>query len=107
MGLWRPFLWWPRVVMMGAFTFLLYDAMAYKFHEDDVRRIERATGNPAKDLTEGELVAAMQRLGISRLELTPDEQRTVAGEQRSVHCVHCGARLALCARYCAHCGEKV
>lgn len=107
MGLWWPLLWWPRIIMMGAFTFLLYDAMAYKFHHDDVRRIERATGKPAKDLTEEELVAAMQRLGISRLELTPDEQRTVAGEQGTVHCVYCGAQLASRARYCAHCGEQV
>lgn len=107
MGLWRPFLWWPRVWMMGVFTFLLYDVMAYKFHRDDVQRIERATGKPAKDLTEDELVAAMQRLGVTRLELTPGEQRTVAGERTSRHCVHCGARLSTRARYCAYCGEKV
>ena len=46
---------------------------AIKLHERDVRRIEQTTGRRAEDLSETELLAAMKRLGIQKLELTPED----------------------------------
>ena len=37
--------------------------------EDDVARIENETGQAADDLTEEQLLAAMRRLGIKKLEV--------------------------------------
>jgi len=43
-------------------------------HRNQVTVIERETGKEAGDLTEEELVSAMRRLGIKRLEVTDDER---------------------------------
>jgi len=37
--------------------------------EEDVAKIERETGQPAENLTEEQLLAAMKKLGIRKLEL--------------------------------------
>jgi hypothetical protein len=65
-------------MMMGGFMYLLYDSMAYKLYDDDVGRVEQATGKPVKDLSEEELVAAMKRLGIQKLEVTPDDRNVIS-----------------------------
>jgi hypothetical protein len=49
-------------------------AAAYKFSQQDVQRIEQDTGKKAEDLTEEELKAAMQRLGIQSLELSEADE---------------------------------
>jgi len=93
--------------MTGGFMFLLYDAMAYKLYREDVARIERETGRPARELTEGELLAAMRRLGIQKLELTPEDREVITRKQRARYCIHCGAKLSLEAAYCSECGRKI
>ena len=40
--------------------------------EEDVAKIERETGQPAENLTEEQLLAAMKKLGIKKLELDHD-----------------------------------
>ena len=52
--------------------FLLYDQMAYRLHQDDADRIERASVKPVRNLSEDELVAAMKRQGIQKLEIRGD-----------------------------------
>ena len=37
--------------------------------EEDAAKIERDTGQPAENLTEEQLLAAMKKLGIKKLEL--------------------------------------
>ena len=64
--------------------FLLYDSMAYKLYDDDVGRVERETGKPVKDLSEEELVAAMKRLGIHKLEVTPDDRNIISKAKKPV-----------------------
>ena len=64
-----------RRMMFGSFVLL---ALAggyhnHKFHHDDIERIENYYGRPAEDLTEKELLNAMRKLGIKRLELDDDE----------------------------------
>ena len=75
--MWSPFFWWPRMYLMGSFLFFLFGSTLYKMPRDRVTVIERETGKPASDMTEEELVAAMKRLGITRLEVTPDERDAI------------------------------
>ena len=74
---WGPFYWWPRMFLMGSFLYLLFGSRPYKLHQDDVTVIERETGRDAGDMTEEELIAAMRRLGIKKLEITPDEREAI------------------------------
>ena len=107
--LWRPLFWWPHMFMIGAFTFLLYDVMAYEFYRNDVQRIEEETGKPANELTEEELVTAMKRLDIKKLELTPQDRKNIANSQLpdTKYCIQCGTKLPSKAVYCSQCGKKV
>lgn len=89
--------------MTGGCLFLLYDQMAYKLHQDDADRIERASVKPVRNLSEDELVAAMKRLGIQKLEITPDPRGSRPGTER--YCIYCGTSLASLAAYCSHCGK--
>ena len=84
--------------------FLLYDRMAYKLYQDDVDRIERTSGKPVGDLSENELVAAMKRLGIQKLEVTPEDHRS--GTDPARYCIYCGGTLASNAAYCSRCGKS-
>jgi hypothetical protein len=52
-------------------------AAAYKLHKNDVEKIEQQTGRPADDLTEQELKAAMNKLGIKQLELTDEDELAI------------------------------
>ncbi|MCW4038354.1 MAG: hypothetical protein NWF13_06415 [Candidatus Bathyarchaeota archaeon] len=81
---WRPLYWMPWAMMMGGFMYLLYDSMAYKLYDDDVGHVERETGKPVKDLSEEELVAAMKRLGIQKLEVTPDDRNIISKAKKPV-----------------------
>ena len=71
---WRPLSW-------GMFTLLLLGGTMYKLQNDDVDRIERYTSRRAEDLTEEELVAAMRKLGIKRLELTEEDRRKLESSE--------------------------
>jgi hypothetical protein len=70
-------LWWPRLFFMGSFLIFLFGAKPYKLHRDDVKAIERETGTQAEDLTEDEIITAMKKLGIKKLELSPDEREVI------------------------------
>jgi hypothetical protein len=105
--LWRPFLWWPRLFLMGGFMILLYETLSYKLRREDVRTIERETGKPANELTEDELVAAMKRKGIQQHEVTPEDREAITRSRtKARYCRFCGAPLASDGRYCAQCGHQ-
>jgi hypothetical protein len=72
--MWGPIFWWPRMFLMGSFLYFLFGSRPYKVHRNNVTVIERETGKDAVDLTEEELISAMRRLGIKRLEVTEDER---------------------------------
>ena len=95
--------------MMGGFMYLLYDSMAYKLYDDDVGRIERETGKPARDLSEEELVVAMKRLGIQKLELTEENTRVVSQStmKGARYCIYCGNKQSPAAAYCERCGKRI
>ena len=53
-------------------------AAAYKLRRSDVQEIETRTGQSADDLTEEELLAAMNKLGIQKLDLTEEDKDAIA-----------------------------
>ncbi|UCH02407.1 MAG: zinc ribbon domain-containing protein [Candidatus Bathyarchaeota archaeon] len=81
---WRPLYWMPWTMMMGGFTYLLYDSMAYKVYQNDVEKIERETEKPVRELSEEELVAAMKRLVIQKLEITSADKETISQSGKPV-----------------------
>lgn len=86
-----------------------FGTMMYKLGRDDVRRIEKETGKPPKDLTEEELKASMKKLGIQKLEITPEDKEEIANFERKKgpFCIYCGAKLSPEAVYCPNCGSQV
>jgi hypothetical protein len=93
--------------MIGAFMFLLYDSIAYKLSNSDVKQIERERGQSVNDLTEAELVTAMKRLDIEKLELTEeDKEAIVKSKNETGYCTHCGIQMSSGTAYCATCGKR-
>jgi hypothetical protein len=55
---------------MGAFMYYVFGGNTYKVNRNDVTVIETETGKKSGDMTEEELVAAMRKLGIKKLEVS-------------------------------------
>lgn len=53
---------------------------AVKLTQQDTQRIESHTGASVEELTEDELIAAMEELGIQSIELTEDDQAIISDE---------------------------
>ncbi len=53
---------------------------AVKLTQQDAQRVEEHTGESVEDLSEEDLIAAMEELGIQSIELTGDDQAIIAGE---------------------------
>ena len=66
-----------RRFLFGTATILLLGGIAYKIHNDDITRIEKAVGKPAQNLSEAELLRSMKELGIKKLEITTDENEEI------------------------------
>jgi len=56
-------------------------AAAIKMSQGDAQRIEQDTGVPPEEMTEEELLDAMEKLGIQKLELTDEDQAAMAAEE--------------------------
>ena len=65
-----------RRLIRGTATILMVGgtAAAYKLNKSDVENIEQQSSKSADNLTEAELKAAMQKLGIKQLELTDEDE---------------------------------
>ena len=63
-----------RRILVGGAVLLAGGYAAYKLTQKDTERVEEYTGKPAEDLTEEELVAAMDQLGIKSIELDDNDQ---------------------------------
>ena len=77
----HPFMVWPRLFLMGTFMYYVFGDHVYKVRRDDVTVIESETQKRSKDLTEEELIAAMRRLGIKKLEVGDDEKQRLETER--------------------------
>ena len=64
-----------RRMLLGSFILLALAGShhKHKFYSDDLDRIERYYDKSAENLTEEELLNAMKKLGIKKLELTEEE----------------------------------
>ena len=72
--------WRRRRFLVGGFTMLLVGGAAYKLGQSSVQQIEQHTGKPAEQLTEQELEAAMDELGIEEEELTAQDMAAIEAE---------------------------
>jgi hypothetical protein len=69
-----------RRIIVGGATMLLVGGAAYKLGQNSVQQVEQHTGKPADQLSEEELLAAMDELGIEQEELTPEDQAAIDAE---------------------------
>jgi hypothetical protein len=53
---------------------------SYKLSQQEVQQIEQHTGKSADDLTEEEMEAALDDLGIQDQELTPEDEAAIEAE---------------------------
>jgi len=66
--------------VVGGAVLLAVGGAAYgavKLSQKDTDRIEEQTGVSAEELSEEELIAAMEDLGIQSIELTEDDQAII------------------------------
>ena len=69
--------------MVGGMVLLAVGGAAYgavKLTQKDAQRIEEHAGASVEELTEEELVASMQELGIQSIELDENDQAVIAQE---------------------------
>lgn len=73
---------WRRRIMVGGMVLLAAGgtAAAIKLTQKDAQRIEEHSGASVEELTEEELVAAMQDLGIQSIELDDNDRAIIAQE---------------------------
>lgn len=72
--------------MVGGMVLLAVGGAAYgavKLSQKDADRIEEHSGSSVEEMTEEELVAAMQELGIQSIELTDDDKAALTPEAGS------------------------
>ncbi len=69
-----------RRFLVGGFTMLLIGGAAYKLGQSSVKQIEDYTGKPADQLSEQELEAAMDHLGIEEEEITDADKAAIEAE---------------------------
>jgi hypothetical protein len=72
--------------MVGGMVLLAVGGAAYgavKLTQQDAQQIEQHTGESVEELSEEDLIAAMEELGIQSIELTDDDQAVIAGEADS------------------------
>ena len=73
---------WRRRILVGGMVLLAAGgtAAAIKMSQKDAQRVEEHTGTSVEELTEDELVAAMQDLGIKSIELDDNDRAAIAHE---------------------------
>ena len=107
--LWRT----TRRLILGTSVVLLIGGSyaIYKLTQNDIQRIKHETGKSAENMTESELKAAMKKLGIQKLELSPEDEAEISKVENEVDtkrfCMYCGAQIDSDAKFCPSCGQKV
>ena len=73
---------WRRRIVVGGMVLLAAGgtAAAIKLTQKDAQQIEEHTGASVEELTEDELVAAMQDLGIKSIELDDNDRAIISQE---------------------------
>jgi hypothetical protein len=74
-----------RIIPRGTYVVYHFEESghAIKLHRDDIRKIVEEKGKPIREMSEEELLAAMEKLGIEGHEVTDeDEKETVAASKK-------------------------
>lgn len=70
-----------RIIVGGAAVLMIGSAYSsYKVSQQEAQQIEQHTGKPAEDLSEEEMEAALDDLGIQDQELTPEDEAAIEAE---------------------------
>jgi hypothetical protein len=67
---------------------------AVKLTQKDTQRIEEYTGESVEELSEEDLIAAMEKLGIQSIELTEDDQAIIADDTGAASAAPAAAQAA-------------
>jgi hypothetical protein len=102
-----------RRLLFGSYALLLiggsYSVIKVRLEEVDM--IEKETNKDIEELSEDEIKAAMQRLGIQKIELTPEDEAKLDsfndGSDSVKYCSYCGAKVDPKASFCTDCGHKI
>ncbi|MFX0090635.1 MAG: zinc ribbon domain-containing protein [Candidatus Hodarchaeota archaeon] len=111
----RRFLYTRRLIVGSAVIIVMVNSTnSYKLYQEDIEKIERDCGRSIEDITETELIEAMNRLGIRRLDLSNQEERIVVNavekESRGIvkaYCTQCGSVIEKETRFCIQCGSAL
>ena len=79
--MWPGMMWPTMMLLMGASVILLYGSRPVKLRQTDVKVIETDTGKSVEDLTEKELIDALKRLEIEKMELSDEDQAQIKAAQ--------------------------
>ena len=70
-----------RLIVGGAVVLMVGGAYSsYKLSQQDVQQVEEYTGKSTDDLTEEEMEAALDALGIQDQELTPEDEAAIEAD---------------------------
>ena len=70
-----------RIIVGGAAVLMIGGAYSsYKLSQQDVQQVEEYTGKSTDDLTEEEMEAALDALGIQDQELTPEDEAAIEAD---------------------------
>jgi len=87
---------------------ILVSIQKIEFNSDE-RVLYPKSEKPVRDLSEKDILAAMKRLGIQKLELTEENTRVVSQStmKGARYCIYCGNKQSPAAAYCERCGKKI
>jgi len=102
-----------RRILRGLATILAIGGTAavIKLTNQDVSKIEKASGKSVENMSESELNASMQKLNIKPMNLSEEDQDIVdqseSEEEQVRYCSHCGQQMDITAKFCEKCGNKI
>jgi hypothetical protein len=106
-----------RRIIVGSSVILCMagSTAAIKIQQKDAEKIQTSAGKPVDNMTEDEIKTQVKKLGINKIELTPEDQQKVDQfdekdgnfEESDSVCPNCGEDVFPDAKFCEKCGQKL